>query len=73
MVLDEGTRCMISGMVRTLEAAGRWIWVQIQRFPVPIDEIEYVIQAYGDRAALLAATTASAGAGEEAEGKPRGS
>lgn len=63
---------MISGMIRALEAAGRWIWAQIQRFPVPIDELEYVIQAYGDRAALSAATAASAATGEEAEGKPRG-
>lgn len=55
---------MTSGLLKVFEGAARWIWAQIQRFPVPIDELEYVIKAYGDQAALSARAAASVGTGE---------
>ena len=39
---------MVLNLRDTLVGAGCWLWRHIERFPIPIEDALWIIEAYGD-------------------------
>jgi len=57
--LDAARDLVMSGLYRAFSAPGRWVLDQIERFPIPIEEISCA-QAFGDPDAADKSSTAAA-------------